>query len=173
MLKIQKQGFVLILTVFAFIIWGCGTDNQAPEDTSQGETENEMEHVEETDGDHDHDHDHEAETTISSAEDIEVSGTVEDGVRVVEVQARQFEFEPARIVVEEGEKVRLLVTSEDVPHGIMIMGLDIDENLPPAETVAVEFTAPEPGNYHFHCSVYCGHGHDRMHGELTVLEAEQ
>ena len=166
--KNNTQGFVLILTVFAFILWGCDTNQEMIDDAPEVDPEAEMEHAPHPE--EDHHHDHEAEPP---AEDLEVSGTVENGVRVVEVQARQFEFEPERIVVEEGEEIRLLVTSEDVPHGIMIMELDINENLPTNETVAVEFTAPEPGNYHFHCSIYCGPGHDRMHGDLTVLEAER
>ncbi len=166
--KNKTQGFALILTVSAFILWGCDANQQRIEDAPEVDSEAEMAHAEHSE-DHHH-HDHAAEPP---AEDLEVSGAVENGVREVEVQARQFEFEPSRIVVEEGEEVRLLVTSEDVPHGIMIMGLDIDENLPVNETVAVEFTAPEPGNYHFHCSIYCGPGHDEMHGDLTVLESEQ
>jgi len=97
------------------------------------------------------------------------SGKVVDGVRVVQVKARKFEFEPASITVRQDEKVHLEVTSEDVMHGIGIEGYDISRKLPPKETQLIEFTADKPGRHHFHCSVYCGSGHGNMHGELVVI----
>lgn len=99
-----------------------------------------------------------------------LSGTVSDGVRVVRITARKFEFDPGRIVVREGEKVRLEVTSADVTHGIGIPEYDIGRRLDPGKTEAIVFVAGEPGLYHFHCSVYCGAGHAEMRGELLVLE---
>ncbi len=103
----------------------------------------------------------------------EPSGEVVDGVRVVQVRARQFEFEPEAIVVNEGEDVRLEVTSEDVMHGIGIEAYDINEEVPPDETRTVEFRADEAGTYEFLCSVYCGPGHEAMRGQIVVLEADQ
>ncbi len=124
------------------------------------------EHMEEAVGEHEHG----AETAVSEeGAEREPSGKLVDGVRVVDVAARQFEFEPATVVVRQGEKVRLKVTSEDVTHGIGIEGYDIDEVLPPGETKAVEFTADEAGAHHVHCTIYCGEGHNDMHGELVVL----
>lgn len=98
------------------------------------------------------------------------SGKLLGGVRVIEMVARQFEFEPATLVVKQGEKVRLEVTSEDVTHGIGIEAYDIDRSLEPGKTEVIEFTADKAGSHHFHCSVYCGSGHGDMHGELIVLE---
>lgn len=107
------------------------------------------------------------------AEELSPSGSIEDGVRVIKVAARQFEFDPDTIVVRQGERIRLEVTSEDVTHGIEIEGLNIDRTLEPGKTEAIPFTAGEPGRYHFHCSVYCGKGHGDMHGELIVLPQDQ
>lgn len=98
------------------------------------------------------------------------SGTVENGQRIVEVQARQFEFEPDQIVVNQGETVILEVTSEDVTHGLMIAEYDIDQELRPNETETITFTADTAGRFRFQCSVYCGAGHSDMSGELVVLE---
>jgi len=99
----------------------------------------------------------------------ELTGRVVEGVRVVRVAVRQFEFDPAKIVVREGERVRLELTSEDVNHGIVIEDYGVDRKLLPGKTELVEFTADKPGTHHFHCSVYCGSGHGDMHGELVVL----
>lgn len=98
----------------------------------------------------------------------EPTGALSGDVRVIEVKAHKFAFDPATVVVKQGEKVRLRVTSEDVMHGIAIADYGIDQKLPPNETQTIEFTADKPGKHHFHCSVYCGDGHGDMHGELVV-----
>lgn len=99
----------------------------------------------------------------------ELSGEVTDGVRVVQVTAHRFMFMPDHIVVKVGEPVRLEVTSTDVTHGMDIEGMHIDVELPPNEMQKIEFTPEQAGTYHFHCSVYCGEGHQDMHGELIVI----
>jgi len=102
-----------------------------------------------------------------SLPDMQLSGVIEDGQRIIDIKARRFEFDPNRIVVKKGETVRLEVTSEDVAHGIDIEGYGINERLDPNKTETVIFTADRGG--HFHCSVYCGKGHPDMHGELVVI----
>lgn len=102
---------------------------------------------------------------------IEPTGEIVDGIRVVKMKARQYEFEPAQVAVKAGEKVRLEITSEDVTHGIEIEGFDISRELPPEETVSIDFTAKEAGKHPFHCSVFCGKGHNKMAGELIILPA--
>jgi hypothetical protein len=44
----------------------------------------------------------------------------------------------------------------------------MDQTSPGDTTVA--FTPEQPGEYHFHCTVYCGPGHDEMHGTRFVRE---
>jgi len=104
----------------------------------------------------------------SGAEEQEPSGTVRDGVRVVEMTAQQFEFKPETVVVRQGEQVRLQVTSTDVTHGIAIDEFNVKQMLPPNETKEVTFSATEPGSYQFHCSVFCGSGHGQMVGQIVV-----
>lgn len=99
-----------------------------------------------------------------------LSGTLENGVRVVEVKARQFAFDPGQIVVQAGQPVRLKVTSQDVTHGIEIQAFGIDRRLDPNKTEVIEFTPDKPGSYHFECSIYCGAGHNDMNGELVVRQ---
>lgn len=94
--------------------------------------------------------------------------------------AYYWSFEPSTITVKNGETVRLVITSVNnmmpmMPlrfpnHGIDIEDYDIDYTLPVGEIVTIEFTADEAGEFHFHCSVYCGMGHEDMHGELIVDE---
>ncbi len=70
-----------------------------------------------------------------------------------------------------GERVRLVVTSEDVDHGFALKEFDIDQELKAKQTKAIEFTPNREGRFQFSCSVFCGDGHNDMAGELIVTEA--
>ena len=84
------------------------------------------------------------------------------------ITARQFEFSPSTIEVNKGDKVRLIVTSADVPHGISIKEYGINEQLNPGKPVTIEFTADKAGTFTAFCSVFCGSGHSNMKGKLIV-----
>lgn len=92
--------------------------------------------------------------------------------REIKVTARQFEFVPKNITVRRGERVKLIVTSEDVDHGIAIEEFGIDEAVEAHKTILVEFTPQRAGRFRFACSVLCGKGHKEMVGELIVTEAQ-
>jgi cytochrome c oxidase subunit 2 len=104
------------------------------------------------------------------ADDLEPSGEVVDGVRVIRMTASRYKFEPDRIVVNLGDRVRLEISSEDGPRGIAIWGYDIDRRFEPGKTEAITFDAHKPGQYHFVCPVYCGPGCIDMRGDLYVKD---
>ncbi len=89
-------------------------------------------------------------------------------VKEFKITAKQFEFSPSVIEVNKGDKVRLIVTSTDVPHGIAIKEYGINENLPVGKPVTIEFTADKEGSFTAYCSVFCGSGHGNMKGKLIV-----
>lgn len=90
--------------------------------------------------------------------------------REIEVVASRFAFEPAEIEVAVGESVRLLVHSVDVEHGFAIPSLGIGQTIPPDGTpVAIEFVAGEVGRHRIMCSSFCGAGHGRMGGTLSIV----
>lgn len=97
-----------------------------------------------------------------------LTGTVEDGVRVIYLTARQFSFDPARIAVQQGERVRIIATSEDVVHGFQIPEYGIDRRIEPGQETIIEFDASQNGLFKFRCSVYCGTGHSNMAGDFIV-----
>jgi cytochrome c oxidase subunit 2 len=93
-----------------------------------------------------------------------------DSPRVIEVTARRFAFEPARIEVTEGERVRLMVKSADGVHGLEIKKFKVNKPVPRGgKPVAIEFVASAPGTYEILCSEYCGEGHEAMTGTLVVV----
>lgn len=93
---------------------------------------------------------------------------VEGPLREFVIEARRFEFLPSEIIVNKGDRVRLLVTSVDVDHGIEIIRYGINERLPKGKEMVIEFTADQKGEFGIDCSVFCGHGHAEMKGVLKV-----
>lgn len=114
---------------------------------------------------HDHREGAEANEVPGNAE---VSGRLQDGIRVIELEASRYKFEPDPIVVNLGEKVRVIAASADVTHGIEIPDFKINLTIAPGKTSEAEFVADKKGTFHAHCSVYCGPGHGHMHGALIV-----
>ena len=89
-------------------------------------------------------------------------------VKEFKITAKQFAFEPSTIEVNKGDKVRLIVTSTDVPHGIAIKEYGINERLDVGKPVTIEFTADKQGSFTAFCSVFCGSGHGNMKGKIIV-----
>lgn len=105
--------------------------------------------------------------------------------RIIQVVAKNFEFEPSAIRVKAGEKIQLKLTSVDRTHGIRINPFPEggQPNTPPGlsftygddclklkkdVTATLEFTAQAPGTYAFSCCKKCGKGHGRMKGQIIV-----
>ena len=103
-----------------------------------------------------------------AVEEGQFSGKLETGVRVVDIVASKFKFEPEPIVVKKGERVRLAARSADVTHSIAIPQFKVNLVIPAGETSFVEFNADKEGVFQSQCSVYCGLGHAKMRGTLIV-----
>lgn len=91
-----------------------------------------------------------------------------ESVKEFKITAKQFSFEPSTIEVNKDDKVRLIVTSIDVPHGIAIPEYGINERLDVGKPVTIEFTADKEGTFATFCSVFCGSGHSGMKGKIIV-----
>ena len=84
------------------------------------------------------------------------------------MKAFQFGFDPNPVVVNEGEQVKLVVTSTDVTHGLSIAEFGVNARLIPGRPSIIDFTADKSGTFIFYCSVPCGAGHRSMRGRLIV-----
>ena len=99
----------------------------------------------------------------------ELSGQLRDGTRVIKMTAKQFQYDPATVVVALGDRVKIEATSLDVPHGFQLDDFGIKQKVEPDATTTITFVADKAGTHEFHCSVFCGEGHGEMKGELVVL----
>ncbi len=97
-----------------------------------------------------------------------LSGTMENDVRTIDVEAYKFGFNPYIIVINSGEKVRFKFTTLDVTHGFRVEDLGINVKIEPGKESVFEFNADIPGTYEFKCSVFCGSGHRKMKGWLII-----
>ncbi|HEY5285039.1 MAG TPA: cupredoxin domain-containing protein, partial [Polyangia bacterium] len=90
--------------------------------------------------------------------------------RVIKVTAKKFEFKPAVITVKKGELVELELTTSDRRHGFDAPELAIHAEIKPGAPTKVQFKPDKAGHFPFHCSVFCGDGHEEMTGEIVVTE---
>jgi cytochrome c oxidase subunit 2 len=91
----------------------------------------------------------------------------EDAPRTIALTARRFEFVPSTITLKKGETVKLVVTSEDVTHGLFLRPLKIDTDLTPGKTEELTVTPETPGTFTAICHHFCGAQHGNM--KLTVV----
>ena len=96
----------------------------------------------------------------------------EPKTRYITVYAKQWEFTPSIIEVNQGDTVIINLVSQDVSHGIYIEGYELKaysimyENKPVNATI--EFKADKPGTFIFRCALTCGPFHPFMTGKLVV-----
>jgi cytochrome c oxidase subunit 2 len=88
--------------------------------------------------------------------------------RVVQITAKRFEFTPATVELKAGEAVVLELTALDRRHGFKLPELNVDAQVEPGQPVRIRLVPGKPGTYAFHCSVFCGSGHEEMTGVVVV-----
>jgi len=107
-----------------------------------------------------------------------------EGVQVINLTAKKYEFDPATIHVKQGTKVQLKITAADHAHGMKIQEFPEGDSKMKAglvftsgndcakaeegQTTTVEFVAQTPGTYPFRCCVHCGWHHGAMKGAVVV-----
>ena len=63
------------------------------------------------------------------------------------VLARRYAFEPARLEVHQGDTVRIVLRSADIPHSFVVDALRIAKRVSPDRTVTFEFLADRAGEF--------------------------
>lgn len=80
----------------------------------------------------------------------------------IDVHARRYNFEPAEISVKKGEAVTLVLTSDDVPHSLLIKALGVNQSITKGHASEVTFTPTTVGDFRGQCGRFCGSGHGSM-----------
>ncbi len=82
--------------------------------------------------------------------------------RTVEVHAKRYSFSPDEITISKGEKVTLVISSEDATHSLVIPGLHVNQEISKGHPVSVEINSDEVGDFVGQCGHFCGNGHGSM-----------
>lgn len=100
----------------------------------------------------------------------------EQGLRVFDLVAQMPEgggWQPERISVTQGDRVRLRLHGADVIHSFVLGRTDVDRVVvQPGEVKSVEFVADAAGEFTFYCDIWCSPYHYRMRGVLEVRQLD-
>jgi cytochrome c oxidase subunit II len=88
--------------------------------------------------------------------------TAEDAARIIEIHAKRFSFSPAEVTLKKGETVKLVVTSEDVTHSLVISDLEVNAEATKDRPAEVTITPDKAGDFQGKCGHFCGSGHATM-----------
>ena len=90
--------------------------------------------------------------------------------KVIKLSAQRFEYSPAHFTVKKGVPVELELTSRDVLMGLNIPDFNVREDMLPGKVTRVRFVPDKTGTFTFLCDIFCGSGHERMQGTITVID---
>jgi heme/copper-type cytochrome/quinol oxidase subunit 2 len=88
--------------------------------------------------------------------------------RTIHIDARRFEYDPAILKVNPGDRVTIELVATDVVHGLEIDGYNISTTADPGKTARLTFLADRQGTFRFRCTATCGNMHPFMTGKLKV-----
>jgi cytochrome c oxidase subunit 2 len=99
---------------------------------------------------------------------VKVTPPVMQGQRVVDVTAKNFEFQPNVIHLKKGENVAVRLHSTEGTHGFGSRDLGINVTVSEGQTVLVTIPTDKAGTFSFRCTVPCGPGHMDMTGTIVI-----
>jgi cytochrome c oxidase subunit 2 len=93
-----------------------------------------------------------------------------DAPRRIDVTVKKFAYTPSEITLKKGEPVVLVLTTQDVTHGLKFKELNLNTKIEKGKPSELAFTSDKVGDFVGHCSVFCGSGHGSMTLTLHVTE---
>jgi len=100
------------------------------------------------------------------------SAFAQSSPRRIEIHAHRFSFTPAEITIEKGETVNLALTSDDVPHSLLVESLHINAPMTKGHVTEVKLTPETVGDFKGKCGRFCGSGHGSMIFLIHVVEKQ-
>ena len=90
--------------------------------------------------------------------------------KVIRIEAKRFDYTPGALTVKKGEPVVFELTSRDVLMGFNLPDFSLRADVVPDKVTRVRFVPDKTGTFTFLCDIFCGSGHEEMHGQVTVVE---
>ena len=106
------------------------------------------------------------QASVTAAQDQ----TPAPAIKEIELKATKYEFAPNKIELALNVPVRFKITAADNEHGFEIEGAveTTKAKIPKGETKTVEYKPTKAGTFKFKCNHFCGMGHSKMSGTITV-----
>ena len=98
-----------------------------------------------------------------------VSAQAAPRAKVIKISAKRFDYSPGKLILKKGQRVVLELTSQDVVMGFNLPDFKVRGDMIPGKVTRVEFTPDKTGEFTFLCDIFCGSGHEEMHGRITVV----
>jgi cytochrome c oxidase subunit 2 len=89
--------------------------------------------------------------------------------QVIRITARKFVFLPRHITLKKGVPVVLEFVAPEVVMGFSAPDFKLHADIVPGEVARVRFLPQQTGTYEFLCDIFCGEGHEGMHGTIEVV----
>jgi len=90
--------------------------------------------------------------------------------RVIQIQAKRFDYTPRQLTLKKGEPVVFELTSADVLMGFNLPDFNLRADVVHDKVTRVRFVPDKTGTFTFVCDIFCGGGHEEMSGKLLVIE---
>jgi len=90
--------------------------------------------------------------------------------KVVKINAKRFVFGPNHLTLKKGEAVELELTSSDILMGFNLPDFGVRGDIVPEKVTRIRFVPDKTGTFTFLCDIFCGEGHERMQGIITVID---
>ena len=103
---------------------------------------------------------------LATALQAQLTETVTPGqTRTFQISAENYRFSPFNIIVNQGDKVRFVVTASDHDYEFKLKGYDIKQKVEQGVPATIDFTATKAGTFTFNSP---GMVHRSMKGTLVV-----
>lgn len=90
--------------------------------------------------------------------------------KVIKISAKRFDYTPGNFTLKKGQPVIFELTSRDVMMGFNLPDFSLRGDMVPEKVTRVQFTPDKTGTFTFLCDIFCGSGHEEMHGTVTVVD---
>ncbi|QPW14499.1 cytochrome c oxidase subunit II [Mammaliicoccus sciuri] len=86
------------------------------------------------------------------------------------ILASAFNYQPSKVEIPKGSKVKIIATSKDTLHGFSLPGTNVNMMLEPGHISEYYKTFNEKREYLIICNEYCGIGHADMKSMIKVVD---
>lgn len=107
---------------------------------------------------------------LLAAGDVPPASGFEQTRHELVINARRYEFSPARIEAVVGDVIKVTLVAEDIPHTFTIDEYRISKRAAPDRPITFEFHAARAGTFDFYCNLSGDDGCRQMRGRLVVAE---